>query len=98
MKQIKNENYIAIQGWMINKLNLSGNNLLVYAIIYGFTQDAESWFKGSRQYLANWCNCTTRGIQKNLNYLLDRNLITKKSYIHNGDKVCEYKCNPEYMG
>ena len=38
MSKIKNENYVVIQGWMVNELNLKGNDLMVYAIIYGFTQ------------------------------------------------------------
>ena len=36
MSEIKDENFIMIQGWMVNMLNLKGNELLVYAIIYGF--------------------------------------------------------------
>jgi hypothetical protein len=47
--------------------------------------------------LADWCGCTKRGIQKNLNYLLERNLIIKKETINN-NTVCEYRCNPEYIG
>ena len=75
---IKNENFILIQGWMINNLKLSGNDLLVYAIIYGFTQDGEQWFEGSRSYLSEWCNSTKQGIQKNLKRLVESNLILKK--------------------
>ena len=52
---MKDTNFISIQGWMRTELNLSGNELLVYAIIYGFSQDGESKFTGSRQYLADWC-------------------------------------------
>ncbi len=91
---IKDNNYISIQGWMKNKLNLKGNDRLVYAIIYGFTQDEKTWFEGSRQYLADWCDCSRQGIDKNLKNLLDKNLIIKQE----GDKgeVCKYKCNPEY--
>ena len=92
---IKNNNYITIQGWMINELDLSGNDLIVYAIIYGFTQDEESIFKGSREYLAKWCNSTTRGIQKNLNRLLERNLIIKEE--SEFGKSCKYRCNPEFI-
>jgi hypothetical protein len=92
---IKDNNYISIQGWMINQLNLSGNDLTVYAIIYGFTQDGEHWFEGSRQYLADWCNSSRQGIDKNLNNLLSRNLIIKLS----GElgEICKYRCNPEYF-
>lgn len=94
MGLIKNENYITIQGWMINELHLSGNTLLVYAIIYGYSQDNESSFKGSLQYLADWCNATKQGIQKNLKELLERGLISKQEHIINNQKFCEYSCIP----
>lgn len=31
--KVNNENYVNIQGWMINELNLKSNELIVYAII-----------------------------------------------------------------
>lgn len=34
---VKPENYITIQGWMRTELDLKGNELNLYAIIYGFT-------------------------------------------------------------
>ena len=94
MGLVSNENYINIQGWMINELNLSGNNLLVYAIIYGFSQDDGSVFSGSLQYLADWCNATKQGIQKNLKELVDRGLIVKHEVYKNNQKFCEYSCIP----
>ena len=94
MGLVNNENYINIQGWMINELDLSGNTLLVYAIIYGYSQDGKSTFRGSLQYLADWCNATKQGIQKNLKELLDRGLIQKFEYIENNQKFCEYSCIP----
>lgn len=94
MSLVNNENYINIQGWMINELKLSGNSLLVYAIIYGFSQDDGSVFSGSLQYLADWCNATKQGIQKNLKELIDRGLIQKQEYIKNNQKFCEYSCIP----
>ena len=50
---MKNENFITIQGWMVNELKLTGNELTLYALIYGFSQDGESKFKGSAQYMAD---------------------------------------------
>lgn len=37
-KQIKvrEDNYFAVQGWMVTELKLKGNALMLYAIIYGF--------------------------------------------------------------
>lgn len=94
MGAVKNDNFITIQGWMINELKLSGNTLLVYAIIYGFSQDEDSVFSGSLQYLADWCNATKQGIQKNLRELLDKGLIVKREIIKNNQKFCEYSCIP----
>ena len=34
-------NYINIQGWMRTKLNLTDNKLIMFAIIYGFSQGWE---------------------------------------------------------
>ena len=90
---MNNENYIIIQGWMINELNLKGNELLVYSIIYGFSQDNESAFTGSRQYLADWCNSTVRSIQIVLNSLVEKGYITKSENIQNGVKFCSYVAN-----
>ena len=56
MSKVKEENYISISGWMVTRLGLKGNELLVYAIIYGFSQDDETMFTGSLQYLADWTN------------------------------------------
>lgn len=91
MKNIK-DSYICIQGWMVSELNLKGNDLLVYAIIYGFSQDEESEFTGSLNYLATWCNSTKNGIQKNLKNLIDRGLIEKREHYKNDVKYCSYSC------
>lgn len=87
---MKSDNFVVIQGWMVTELKLSGNDLLVYAIIYQFSQDNETKFSGSLQYLADWCNATKQGIQKNLKNLLDRNLIVKEDTIINGVKFVAY--------
>lgn len=90
MTRIKDENYICIQGWMINRLNLKGNELLVYAIIYGFSQDEKSRFTGSLQYLADWTNSSKQGVMKNLKSLADKGYIEKTDRMINGVKFCEY--------
>jgi hypothetical protein len=90
---LRDENYITIQGWMIKELELKGNELLVYAVIYGFSQNEENKFRGSRRYLAEWCNSTLYGIDKVLNKLIEKNLIIKYERIENGVKFCDYECS-----
>lgn len=87
---MKNENYITIQGWMRNELGLKGNDLLVYAIIYGFTQTEGQRFTGGLSYLADWCGATKAGIIKNLQNLLGRGLIERTDRYINGVKFVEY--------
>ena len=90
MSKVKNENFVAIQGWMVTELGLKGNNLLIYAIIYGFSQAEEQVFSGSLQYLADWTNSTKQGVSQNLKKLIEAGLIGKKEKIINGVKFCEY--------
>ena len=90
MSKVRNENFIVIQGFMVNDLKLKGNELLVYAIIYGFSQEKDQVFNGSLQYLADWTNSTKQGIIKNLKSLVEKNYVKKTEKIINGVKFCEY--------
>mgnify|MGYP003295229721 CR=1 FL=1 len=88
--KVKRENYIVIQGFMLTDLNLKGNELLIYACIYGFSQDGSNKFTGSLQYLADWTNSTKQGVMKNLKSLVEKGYIQKDDKIINGVKFCEY--------
>jgi predicted transcriptional regulator len=88
---MKDTNYITIIGWMVNKLGLSGNDLLVYAVIYGFSQDKKSVFKGSLSYLSGCLNVSKRAVIDILNRLVIKGMIIKKEYTKNGQKYCEYR-------
>jgi len=87
---MKDENYIHIQGWMVNKLNLSGNDLICYAIIYGFSQDGETKFNGSTGYLAKCMNCSKPTVFKSLKSLIAKNHLIKTDIFNNGVKFCQY--------
>lgn len=84
MSTVKDNNFIAIQGWMRTKLNLKGNELLIYALIYGFSQDGNSSFKGSRKYIADWCGCSLDTVDRSLGSLINKGLISK--YPHTDDR------------
>lgn len=88
---IQNENYITIQGWMVNELNLKGNALIVYAIIYGFSQSGDCEFTGSASYLADWCGCSRQTIMTTLNKLVSDEMIIKKEEFRNNVKFCSYR-------
>lgn len=88
---IKDANFVTIQGWMRTKLNLKGNELLAYAVIYGFSQTDGARFTGSRKYLAEWCGCSLATVDRTLNALIDKGLISRTAYITpHGYRAVEY--------
>lgn len=98
MSKVKDENYIHLPGWAVTRLGLKGNELLVYSIIYGFSQDGETRFTGSLQYLADWTNSTKQSCIKCLKSLAEKGYITKYEKIVNGVKFCEYQAvKPKFM-
>lgn len=87
---MNNDNYIVIQGFMRNELKLKGNELMVYALIYGFSQDEESEFTGSVGYIADWIGSTRQTVFNVLKSLCDKGLLIKKEELKCGIKFCSY--------
>lgn len=91
MSAVKDNNFIAIQGWMRTRLNLKGNELLIYSLIYGFSQDGQSRFTGSRKYIAEWCGCSLDTVDRSLNSLVSKGFLAKYPHTdQNGSRVVDY--------
>ena len=82
--------YIHIEGWMREELDLKGNELLVYALIHGFSQEEQGCFFGSLDYISRMCGCTRPTAIETLKKLRDRGLIHKRELIENNVKLCQY--------
>lgn len=95
---VKDTNYLQIQGWMVSKLGLKGNSLLIYAIIYGFSQDGHNMFKGTMNYLAQWTCSSKESVRQILNKLCDAELIIKQVEYINNVKFVYYRTNLEKVG
>lgn len=94
---VKRETYIVVQGWMRTDLNLSGNELLLFALIYGFCQREQNQkFTGSLSYVSNWLGISKKWAIKMLQDLADRGLIRKHEEYRNKVKFCEYDV-PEFL-
>lgn len=92
-KLIKNENHVVIQGWMINELELKGNELICYAVLFGFCQNVENQlYTGSRQYLADWCNCSRRTLDNALLALTEKGYIIRYEQFVNNVMFVSYSC------
>lgn len=88
---VEKENYVVVQGWMITELGLKGNELLIYAVIHGFSQVPNQAFTGSLQYLADWINGSKQTVINCLKSLIDKDLIIKIEKTYNGVKFFEYQ-------
>ena len=89
---IKNGNYFTVQAFMRNNLNLKGNELLIYAIIFGFSQVENQYFTGSLNYLAEWTGISSKTtVMTILNSLISKGLLEKEEIYNNGIKFCKYK-------
>ncbi len=53
---IKDKDFITILAPMVTELGLSGNKLIIYALIHGFSKDGEHDFHGSINYICDWTN------------------------------------------
>lgn len=86
-----NENYINIQGWMRTALGLTGNRLMVYAIVYGFSQDKGSSFSGGLKYIMDWCGCSKNTARRLLQSLTEEGYIERTDIGQNGCIVQTYR-------
>lgn len=92
---VKRETYIVVQGWMRTDLNLSGNELLLFALIYGFCQ-REQRFTGSLKYIMNWLDVSKPTAIKLINTLIEKGIIRRFEDYQNNIKFCEYDI-PEFL-
>ena len=93
---IKDSNYYQVDGWMITKLCLSGNDLICFAIIYGFSQNQVSKFEGSLNYIAEFMSCSPKTAKRCIDKLLESNLIYKLTQGKSKQTPSAYRSNVEY--
>ena len=82
--------YIVILPWMREDLDLKGNELLVYALIHGFSQEAQGCFFGSLEYISRACGCARNTTISTLKNLVKKGLLRKREFTENNVKVCQY--------
>lgn len=90
MKVKKKQSYITVLDWMVEKYHLHGNDLLTYALIYGFSQDGDSEYKGSFAYICKWLEVDRGTAIRIINRLISRGLVSKRQELVNGKATNRY--------
>lgn len=89
------KNFIVIQGWMLSDLNLSGNELLTYAFIYGLTQWNDDKQKEtcsfSYEYLSAILKIGKKATIKVIERLEQKGYIERISTYLEGEKITKNK-------
>lgn len=90
---MKDSQYINIQGWMGTRLGLRANDLICFAVIYGFSMDGKSQFRGDLNYLGDCMFASKPTVMLALEHLLVCNLILRQEDVVKGRKRCYYSTN-----
>lgn len=85
-----NEQFIIIYPWMVDELKLTGNRLVIFAIIYGFSRNGD-WFQGSISFLCKRSGITEKGVRKVLKGLCEDKLLERKERPYKGIKYVDYR-------
>lgn len=88
--KLKQGSFFVVQHWMRTELDLKGNELMVYAIIYGFSQDGESVYKGGYGYLADSTGLSENGARNIVKGLVARGLLKELKIKVGGILVNQY--------
>lgn len=89
--------YTNIPDWMLS-LDLDVYETLILAVIYGFSQDGESTFAGSQNYLAGKAKCSRRKVAMALSHLVEMGIVKKVDKEVRGIRLCEYKVCMSFTG
>ena len=79
-RSVKDECFYTIFGWMTNpkKMNLSGLELQLFAIVFGFCQSQPlNGYYASTNYLAEFTGATPRGVRKAMESLIKKGYIIR---------------------
>ena len=80
---------------MIADLHLKGNELLVFALIHGYTKDGKSKCRVSLNYMAKWL-CTSKSmVIKVINTLEKGGYVNRHEYMEGNVQCVEYTTNYE---
>ena len=82
-----------LEGWMMRSLHLKGNELLIYAVVYNFSKDGKSEYRGGRHYLAQSLDISFSSVDRALKNLVSQELILKEQFIWKNMVCNNYKAD-----
>ena len=94
---MKKNDYILIQAQMISDLHLKGNELLVFALIHGYTKDGRNRCRASLKYISGWIDTSKSAVIRAINTLEEAGYICRHTYLEGNVECVEYTTNYEAL-
>ena len=84
-RKVKDENYYIIFGWMTSpyRMNLSGLELQIYALIFGMSQGDDQYYSAAHKYAAEFCGCHEDHVKRVLKSLTEKGFLIKEQTGYN---------------
>ena len=68
--------YVIIQPWMLQNLHLNGKDLLLYAMVHGYSRkNSGNICEYKKDYFAKWLQCRKDNVERQVNKAIKNNLI-----------------------
>lgn len=72
--------YIIVQPWMTNLMNLNGKDLLLYALVHGYSRmGSDNYIKYNKEYFAKWLQCRKDNVDRQIQKALDKGIIKEEN-------------------
>ena len=75
---MKDSDFIIKQGWMVSKLHLRGMSLELYALVYGYTKDGETWYETNIANIMEWLMASESTVHRHLRELVESGYILRR--------------------
>lgn len=90
--------YFVVQDWMVRDLSLKGNELLVYAVIYGYSQEGQGCYYGGMSFLAETLGITRQTAIAAVKNLAERGLIERREETRGATHFVTYEARiPDFL-
>lgn len=86
-----------IYGWMTSRMQLSGGELLTYALVRQFSQGRAGIYTGGVPYLVKFLNCSDGSARNYLHKLVGKGLIREIDATTNGVPFKHYQATPQNL-
>lgn len=98
MAKISPSDGFKVHGWMVTRLNLSGGELVTFALVHQFSQSKDGVYAGGVPYISKFLGIAPNTVRKYLRSLVAKGFIEAVPGNRNGVPFIHYKTLQDLKG